>query len=72
MTTKPKQNFPLVSRARRRRTIVTRTMAGVFIVWGLASLVLLGLHASNLFLLDEAGYGDSYILYDVLHFQKAG
>src|SRR5215467_5089536 len=27
---------------------------------------------SHLFMLDEAGYGDSYILYDVLHFQKTG
>jgi len=47
-------------------------MAGVFIVWGLASLVLLWLHASNLFVLEEVGHGDSYILYDVMHFQKAG
>lgn len=61
-----------VSRARRARTILHRTIAGVLVVWGLVSLVLLALHASNLFVLDEAGYGDSYILYDVLQFQKTG
>ena len=27
---------------------------------------------SNLFLLNEAGYGDSYVLYDVQHFEKTG
>ena len=26
----------------------------------------------NLFSLEETGYGDSYILYDVLHFQRTG
>jgi hypothetical protein len=29
-------------------------------------------HASYLTLLDEAGHGDSYVLYDVLHFQRTG
>ena len=53
-------------------TILSRTVAGVLVVWSLAGLVLLGLHASTLFSLDEAGFGDSYILYDVLHFQRTG
>lgn len=61
-----------VCRARRARTIRDRMIAGVLVVWGLMSLVLLALHASDLFVLDEAGYGDSYVLYDVLHFQKTG
>ena len=30
------------------------------------------LHASNLFVLEEVSHGDSYILDDVMHFQKAG
>ena len=30
------------------------------------------LQACRLFLLDEAGYGDSWVLYDVLHFQRSG
>ena len=53
-------------------TILSRTVAGVLVAWTLAGLVLLGLHASTLFSLDEAGFGDSYILYDVLHFQRTG
>jgi hypothetical protein len=33
---------------------------------------LAGLHFAGLFRFTEAGYGDSYILYDVLSFQKTG
>jgi hypothetical protein len=53
-------------------TVLSRTVAGVLMLWALTGLVLAGLHASTLFSLDEAGFGDSYILYDVLHFQRTG
>ena len=36
------------------------------------SLYVLSLQLGYLLLLDEAGYGDSYILYDVHHFDKTG
>jgi hypothetical protein len=39
---------------------------------GIISLLSLGWNLSDLFALDEAGYGDSYILYDVLQFQRTG
>ena len=35
-------------------------------------LYITALQLGNLFLLDEAGYGDSYVLYDVQHFEKTG
>jgi hypothetical protein len=65
-----------VTRARhallRRRIagdIVTRTFA----LFCLANfLLVVKFQVSRLFLLDEAGYGDSYILYDALHFQETG
>lgn len=39
---------------------------------GALGLLLIGEEGSRLFQLNEAGYGDSYILYDVLQFQKTG
>jgi phage shock protein PspC (stress-responsive transcriptional regulator) len=35
-------------------------------------LYVAALQLAHLFLLDEAGYGDSYVLYDVQHFEKTG
>jgi hypothetical protein len=42
---------------------------GVFLV---ESILLLVLNISQLPLLDDIAYGDSYVLYDVLHFQRTG
>jgi hypothetical protein len=41
-------------------------------VMGGLGVVSLAWHVLELPLLDEVGYGDSYILYDVLHFQRTG
>jgi hypothetical protein len=54
------------------RGVLSRAVAGVLLVWGAMSVVLLTLHASDLFLLNEIGYGDSYVLHDVMSFQKTG
>ncbi len=51
----------------------TRTLIGVLLLFFAAnSLFVLALQVTRLPLLTEAGYGDSYILYDILHFQKTG
>jgi glycosyl transferase family 87 len=56
-----------------RRRIAGDTVAGTFALFCLAnSLLMVNFQVSRLFLLDEAGYGDSYILYDALHFQDTG
>src|SRR5438552_7551346 len=52
--------------------IVKHAAAGVLIAFCLLSILLLIREASFLFLLHEAAYGDSYILYDVLQLQKTG
>ena len=64
------------------RLEVTRTMrpriaglvlAGSFALVFLAqSLLLFGSQLPGLFLLDETGYGDSYVLYDLRNFQNTG
>ena len=66
--------LPLVSRyALLSRRIAGHLLAGTLASFFLAnSLSLLSSQAPNLFLLDEAGYGDSYVLYDVLHFRDTG
>ena len=66
--------FPLVLRhALTARRIAERLLAGTLALFFLAnSLLLLSSQVPRLFLLDEAGYGDSYVLYDVLHFQNTG
>jgi hypothetical protein len=56
----------LVSRA------VSYVIACVLILVCLVGISLYVLEGLFLFRLDEAGYGDSYILYDVLHFQQTG
>jgi hypothetical protein len=56
-----------------RRRIAGDTVARTFALFCLAnSLLVVNSQVSRLFLLDEAGYGDSYILYDALHFQETG
>ncbi len=53
--------------------IVGHTAAGALLLFCLVSFLLLVIHqGSRLFLLNEAGYGDSYILYDALQFQNTG
>src|SRR5262245_13538445 len=47
-------------------------VAGVLIVFCVSSLYPLAREIARFFLLAELGYGDSYILYDVLQFQKTG
>jgi len=47
--------------------------AGAALVFCVVSIeLLIGMQAPRFFLLDDAGYGDSYVLYDVLHFQSSG
>jgi hypothetical protein len=41
-------------------------------VFLIASVVLLGINISQLPLLDDIAFGDSYVLYDVRHFQATG
>ena len=55
------------------RKIAGRTLsAALALVCLTSSLFLLSSQLFQLFLLDEAGYGESYILYDILHFQNTG
>ncbi len=50
-----------------------RSLAGgVLLLLCLSSIPLLAQHIFNLPLLNEIGYGDSYILHDALHFQRTG
>lgn len=46
--------------------------AGALLAFCLLSLPLLGREVSLLPLLDEAGYGDSYIIYDIQRYQRTG
>jgi hypothetical protein len=48
------------------------TIASILILICLMSIPEYIVQGLSLFRLDEAGYGDSYILYDVLQFQKTG
>jgi len=58
--------------AQVRRTIVSRIVGGVLALFCLISIPLLIRQIPYLLLLSEVGYGDSYILYDVLRFQETG
>src|SRR5215472_6210000 len=51
---------------------ISYLIAGVLILVCLVGISLCVVEGLSLFRLDEAGYGDSYILYDVLHFQQTG
>jgi hypothetical protein len=44
----------------------------VMAIMSALGVVALAWHVLELPLLDEVGYGDSYVLYDVLHFQRTG
>jgi len=54
------------------RRIAGYTIASILILICLMSIPEYIAQGLSLFRLDEAGYGDSYILYDVLQFQKTG
>lgn len=54
------------------RRIAGYTVASILILICLLNIPDYIVQGLSLFRLDEAGYGDSYILYDVLHFQKTG
>ncbi len=55
------------------RISTTRVLIGVLLLFFVAnSLLVAALQISRLPLLTEGGYGDSYVLYDVLHFQETG
>lgn len=48
-------------------------LAGALALFCLASLlIVLNSQISRIFLLDDADYADSYVLYDIQHFQSAG
>lgn len=51
---------------------ISYIVAGILISICLVSIPRYVGEALSIFRLDEAGYGDSYILYDVLNFQKTG
>ena len=42
------------------------------VLFFLAGCASTAIQQSSLLSLNESGYGDSYVLYDVLHFQKTG
>jgi hypothetical protein len=46
--------------------------AVLLLFFAVNSLLLWGIQASRFSLLTDAGYGDSYILYDILHFNRTG
>jgi len=54
------------------RRIAGPTIASILILICLISIPEYIVQGLSLFRLDEAGSGDSYILYDVLQFQKTG
>jgi hypothetical protein len=64
------EQFQLCSRARRIAGLAAA--ATLFACFFLASLRLAALEGTRFWLQSEAGYGDSYILYDVDHFKKTG
>jgi hypothetical protein len=57
---------PVISNATRC------ALSGVLVALCLVGVATLVHPASQLFQLEEAGYGDSYILYDVVQFQRTG
>jgi hypothetical protein len=54
------------------RRLVQAAVALVLLMFCLTSAALLARHVPDLFLLDDAGYADSYVLYDVLRVQRTG
>jgi hypothetical protein len=55
------------------RLATTRALIAVLLLFfATNSLLVSALQVSRLPLLTDAGYGDSYIFYDILHFQKTG
>jgi len=52
--------------------VASYAIACVLILICLVGLALYSVEGLSLFRLGEIGFGDSYILYDVLHFQKTG
>jgi hypothetical protein len=66
VTSSSRIGAPFISR------IARYAAAGALLAFCLLSLPLLAREISFLPLLDEAGYGDSYIIYDVQRYQKTG
>jgi hypothetical protein len=64
--------------ARRYRIRSAGVLAGrisasmLLLLFSLGFFFVIALQACRFFQLDDAGYGDSYILYDILHFQRTG
>jgi hypothetical protein len=54
------------------RQLVRGAVVVVLLLFCLTSAALLARRLPDLFLLDEAGYADSYVRYDVLRVQKTG
>jgi hypothetical protein len=54
------------------RRLVQAAVVLVLLMFCLTSAALLARRVPDLFLLDDAGYADSYVLYDVLRVQKTG
>ncbi len=55
------------------RRVAGRAAVGALLLFSLvSSLALVTDQVSHLCLLTEVGYGDIYVLYDVLHFQRSG
>src|SRR6266545_1499945 len=66
-------NNPRAQSLRGIRGLPSNVLAGGLIVFSLViPLLMVTQEIPSLFLLGDAGYGDSYILYDVLQFQKTG
>jgi hypothetical protein len=55
-----------------RTIIVPRLVLTALGAAGVIGLLAWARYLAGLTLLDDAGYGDSYILYDILHLQKSG
>lgn len=63
----------LLSLTNEIRKITGRIATAAVVVCLLTSLLFTAIaQLSSLFSLSEIGYGDSYVLYDVLHFEKSG
>jgi len=54
------------------RLLTRRAVLAVVVICGVLSILLLYIEVSSLPLLSEAGYGDSYILFDVLRLRRTG
>ena len=58
--------------ANRHTLLVWIPAASLVLFLVSATLFIVATVATTIFLIGDAGYGDTYILYDVLHFQKTG